>query len=93
MKQINWMPGAVAAATNFSIPDNAPPIRSVVAGRIREGHSVNEGGTATYDIFSGPTAVTVTKVDDRTIQSDTAIDATDVFELDYFARGELGQEP
>lgn len=76
------------AGTNLDLRGKIPaPIHSIQGATLLAGHSVNEGGTATYDILAA-SAVTATKVDDYTITLNVDITTKDALELVYVARTE-----
>ena len=74
---------SATAGTNIDLTGRiSEPIYSIILARILAGHSVNEGGTATYDILA-TTSVTATKVDSKTITLSAAITTKDILELVY----------
>jgi len=76
---------SASAGSNISLRGKIPaPIRSVISATVLAGHSVNEGGTATYDILSA-TSATPTKVDEYTITLNVDITTKDLLELTYVA--------
>lgn len=80
---------SATAGTNISLKGLIPaPIYKIVSATILAGRSVNEGGTATYDILSA-TSVTATKVDDYTITLSSAITTKDLLLLRYIAESEI----
>jgi len=87
VREIVFAPGAVSAGSNIDLPDGCSPIDIILDAEIFEGHAVDEGGTATYDI--GPvTNVTATKVDENTITLDKNTTAYTWLRLRYIAKGE-----
>jgi len=87
IKTIRFAPGAVAVGGSIDTPSGSPPIDRILYAGIFEGRSVNEGGTAVYDI--GPVAVTATKVDENTITLDVATTAYSELHLTYLTHGVL----
>jgi len=83
--EISFAPGAVTAGSNIDLPSGSPPIGSIIDAVLFQGHAVDEGGSATYDIK--PTSVTATKVDADTIQLDTDTTAYDLLILRYHQAG------
>ena len=80
---------SAAAGANIDLRGKIPrPIYTVVSATLLAGRSVNEGGTATYDILAATAVTTVTKVDDYTITLSSAITTKDLLELVYIARTE-----
>jgi len=72
-----------AAGANLSLKGFLPaPIYKINSAVVLAGRSVNEGGTATYDILAA-TSATATKVDDYTITLNAAITTKDLLLLDY----------
>jgi hypothetical protein len=79
---------SAAAGANISLRGKIPaPIYAIRSATLLAGHSVNEGGTATYDILAA-SSVTATKVDEYTITLDVAITTKDLLELEYIATTE-----
>ena len=99
IKSIRFVPGAVAANTNITVPAYAGKIAKLVAAFIHRGvnQSVNEGGTATYTITvkadvltvvnAAPAAGEIQLVDEQTVQLGDALNAEDVLELVYIPKG------
>jgi len=82
---------SASANSDISLKGKLPaPIFKIVSAKILQGHSVNEGGTATYDIFT-VVSPTVTLVDEYTIRLDTDITTKDVLELIYVSKAEVPQ--
>jgi hypothetical protein len=76
---------SAAAGSNISLRGKIPaPIYVVRSAVVLAGHSVNEGGSATYDILAA-TSATPTKVDEWTITLNVAITTKDLLELEYIA--------
>jgi len=76
---------SASAGSNISLRGKIrDPIRSVISATVLADHSVNEGGTATYDILSA-TSATPTKVDEYTITLNVDITTKDLLELTYVA--------
>jgi len=74
---------SASANTNISLKGYiSEPIFTIVSAVVLQGHAVNEGGTATYNIFN-PVSATATKVDNYTISLNVAIATTDVLQLTY----------
>jgi hypothetical protein len=80
---------SASAGANISLKGLIPaPIYKIVSATILAGRSVNEGGTATYDILSA-TSVTATKVDNYTVTLSAAITTKDLLLLRYVAETEV----
>jgi hypothetical protein len=80
---------SASAGANISLKGLIPaPIYKIVSATILAGRSVNEAGSATYDILSA-TSVTATKVDDYTITLSAAITTKDLLLLKYIAESEV----
>ncbi|MHC1624573.1 MAG: hypothetical protein ACXQS2_01010 [Methermicoccaceae archaeon] len=90
MIEVAFAPGAVNADTEIDMPSGSPPIGTIIDAVLFQGHAVDEGGSATYDI--APTSVTATKVDANTITLDTATTAYDLLILRYYPAG-MTSEP
>ena len=86
VKEVVFAPGAVTAGSNIDLPSGCAPIDKILDAEIFEGHAVDEGGTATYDI--GPSSVTATKVDENTITLDVDTTVYTWLRLRYIAKGE-----
>jgi hypothetical protein len=83
--------GNISAAAGASISLRgiiSDPIFSIVGATLLAGHSVNEGGTATYDILAA-SSVTATKVDDYTITLNAAVTTKDLVVLQYIGKTEV----
>ena len=79
---------SATAGTNISLKGKIPaPIEKIVDAKILQGHSVNEGGTATYDIFT-VVNVTATLVDEYTITLDADITTKDALQITYIPKNE-----
>ena len=79
---------SAAAGSNINLRGKIPaPIYKVLSATLLAGRSVNEGGTATYDILAA-TSATPTKVDEYTITLNVAITTKDLLELTYIATTE-----
>jgi len=80
---------SASAGTNISLKGLIPtPIYKIISAVVLAGHSVNEGGTATYDIFTA-TSATATKVDPYTITLNVAITTKDLLMLTYISTTEI----
>jgi hypothetical protein len=80
---------SASAGANISLKGLIPaPIYKIVSATILAGRSVNEAGSATYDILSA-TSVTATKVDDYTITLSAAITTKDLLLLKYITESEV----
>ena len=79
---------SAASGSNISLIGKIKePIYSIVGATLLAGHSVNEGGTATYDILAASSA-TATLVDSYTITLNTAVTTKDLVVLQYIAKTE-----
>jgi hypothetical protein len=79
---------SAAAGADIDLRGKIPrPIYTIVSATLLAGQSVDEGGTATYDILAA-TSATATKVDDYTITLNVDITTKDLLELVYIARTE-----
>jgi len=86
MKRILLGNLAADANTNIDLRGKIPaPIYKIVGAVRLAGRSVDEGGSATYDIAS---SVTATKVDEWTIKLGAPITTKDLLELAYIATTE-----
>lgn len=80
---------SAAADTNIDLRGKIPaPIKAIRGAVVLAGHSVNEGGTATYDILAA-TSATATLVDEYTIKLNVAITTKDLLLLTYVAKTDL----
>ena len=80
---------SASAGANISLKGMIPaPIYRIVSAVVLAGRSVNEGGTATYDILAA-TSATATKVDEYTITLNVAITTKDLLMLTYIATTEF----
>lgn len=74
---------SASAGANISLKGLIPaPIRRIVSVVVLAGRSVNEGGTAVYDILAA-TSATATRVDEYTITLNVAITTKDLLLLTY----------
>ena len=88
MKTVIFGNISAAAGANISLVGIiSDPIYKIVSATVLAGHSVNEGGTATYDILAA-TAATATKVDDYTITLNVAVTTKDLVVLNYIGKTE-----
>jgi hypothetical protein len=79
---------SAAAGANIDLRGKIPaPIHTILSATLLAGHSVNEGGTATYDILAASSA-TATRVDPYTITLNVAVTTKDLLELVYVAATE-----
>ena len=79
---------SATAGSNINLRGKIPgPIDSIISAVVLAGHSVDEGGTATYDILAA-TSATATKVDDYTITLDVDITTKDLLQLTYVSKTE-----
>jgi len=79
---------AATSGSNISLKGKIPaPIDSIISAVVLAGHSVDEGGTATYDILAA-TSATATKVDDYTITLNVDITTKDLLQLTYMPKTE-----
>ena len=79
---------SASAGANIDLRGKIPaPIYKINSAVVLAGRSVNEGGTATYDILAA-TSATATKVDEYTITLSVAITTKDLLALDYIATTE-----
>ena len=84
---------SASAGANISLRGKIPaPIRKIISAVVLAGRSVNEGGTATYDILAA-TSATATKVDEYTITLSAAITTKDLLLLTYTPTTEYPAPP
>jgi hypothetical protein len=80
---------SAAAGADINLKGLIPtPIHRVISAVILAGRTVNENGTATYDILSA-SSVTVTLVDEYTIRLGSAITTKDLLQLVYVSKTEF----
>jgi len=79
---------SAAVGASISLRGKVPaPIYKILSATLLAGRTVNEGGTATYDILAA-SSVVATKVDEYTITLNVAITTKDLLELTYVATTE-----
>ena len=79
---------SASAGASIDLRGKIPaPIYRINSAVILAGRSVNEGGTATYDILAA-TSATATRVDGYTITLSVDITTKDLLALDYVATTE-----
>jgi len=80
---------SASAGANIDLRGRIPaPIFRIVSAVVLQGRSVNEGGTATYDIFTMASA-TATKIDPYTITLDVAVTTKDLLVITYVSTTEI----
>jgi len=72
---VPFCPGAVAAATNITIPAGSPDIRDIIGGTLFRG---SDGTAAAAEV-----AVVITRIGRRIIQCDVATTTRDVLVVQY----------
>ena len=84
---------SASAGASISLKGRIPaPIHRVLSAVVLAGRSVNEGGTATYDILAA-TSATATKVDEYTITLNVAITTRNLLLLTYIPTTEYPAPP